>query len=120
MEREYHALAGKKITIDGETYYTNEYYSHDGMSYGYVYKDEKAFKENPKEVCYIPEHGFDDAEEIEINGETYYRVNGYTREDLEALVEGEIDEDGDAIDVEYFFDKLEWAFPETYLYEMAA
>lgn len=114
----YSQFAGKKVTIGEDTFYSNEYYSFDGLSYGYVYKNEQAFYENPDEVCYIPEYAFSDAEKIEHNGETYYLVNGYTRKDLEALIDGEVDEDNEPINIEYFFQKLEWAYPETYLNEM--
>lgn len=119
MEDNYE-IAGKKATLNGQVFYQNEYYSFDGLSYGYVFKDEKAFRENPKEVCYIPEHAFDDAEEVIIEGETYYAVDGYTRESLEELIKGEIDEEGEPIDIGYFFNRLEWAYPETYLNEMIA
>ena len=119
MEKEYRQMVGKKITINGETFYSQEYFSYDGLSYGYIFKDERAFYENPEEVCYIPEHAFDDAEEIVVNGEMFYAVNGYTREDLEELIKNRVDEEGEPIDIEYFFDKLVWAYPETYLEEMA-
>lgn len=111
-------MVGKKIVLNGQTFFQNEYYSFDGLSYGYVFKDEKAFKENSKEVCYIPEHAFDDAEEVIIDGETYYAVDGYTRESLEELIKGEVDEEGEPIDIEDFFNHLEWAYPETALSEM--
>lgn len=119
MEK-YYEIAGKKATQDGQAFYQNEYYSFDGLSYGYIFKDEKAFKENPKEVCYIPEHAFDDAEEVIIDGETYYAVDGYTRESLEELIKGEVDEEGEPIEIEDFFNILEWAYPETYINEMVA
>ena len=123
MERNYQQ-AGRRIVKDGATYFTIGYLSIDGLGYGYVFKDERAFREDPKAVCYIPEYGFEDAEEVVINGERCYpaeQVNGYTREDLEALVDGCVDVDtGEVIPLDYFFWKLEWAFPETYLNEMAA
>ena len=115
--------AGRCIVKDGCTYFTNEYFSIDGCGYGYVYKNEKAFKEDPKAVCYIPEYGFTDAEPVKIDGEGFYpaeQVSCYTREMLEQMIEGRVDEDGDAINLDYFFWKLEWAYPETYLTEMAA
>lgn len=115
----YTQFAGKKIIVNGDTFYQQGYYSLDGMEYGYIYKNEQAFCENPDEICYIPEHEFDDADWIDVDGERYYCVNGYTRKDLEELVKDEVDEDGDPIDVEYFFECLQWAFPETYLNEMA-
>ncbi len=117
METKYSHMAGKKITIDGDIYYSNAYFFN-GAEYGGIFKDEKAFKEDPKAVCYIPEHAFDDAEGIEVDGETYYDVTGYTREDLENLIEGETDEEGDPIDIEHFFYNLLWAYPETYLSEI--
>lgn len=123
MERELQQ-AGRCIVKDGRTYFTNEYLSIDGLGYGYVYKNEQAFKEDPKAVCYIPEYGFADAEEVEIDGQRCYpadEVDAYTREDLEALVGENVDEDtGEIINIDYFFWKLEWAYPETYLMEMAA
>lgn len=119
MKRGYRQMAGKKITINGETFYSQEYFSFDGLSYGMIFKDERAFYENPDEVCYIPEHAFDDAEEIVVNDETFYAVDGYTRENLEELIKNEVDEDGEPIDIEYFFNRLVWACPETYLEEMA-
>lgn len=123
MERELQQ-AGKCIVKDGKTYYTNEYFSIDGCGYGYVYKSEKAFKEDPKAVCYIPEYGFGDEEPVMIDGEQCFsaeQVSAYTREMLEALVGEHKDCDTDEpINLEYFFWKLEWAFPETYLLEMAA
>lgn len=114
----YHEFAGKKVTVNGETFYSQEYYSFDGMEYGYVYKNEQAFYENPDEVCYIPEYEFNDAYWIDVNGERYYVVNGYTRKDLEKLVKDKVDEDDEPINVEYFFQRLNWAYPETYLNEM--
>jgi hypothetical protein len=123
MAKEYQQ-AGKRIVKDGAAYFTNEYFSIDGLGYGYVFKDEKAFRNDPKAVCYIPENGFCEAEEVMIDGERCYpqdQVSAYTREDLEALVNEEVDCDtGEVIPIEYFFWKLEWAYPETYLAEMAA
>ena len=123
MERELQQ-AGRCIVKDGRTYFTNEYLSIDGCGYGYVYKNERAFKEDPKAVCYIPEHAFDDVETVTIDGEEYYpaeALDTYSREELERMIEGETDADTDEpIDIEYFFWKLEWAYPSTYLMEMVA
>ena len=123
MERELQQ-AGRCIVKDGRTYFTNEYLSIDGCGYGYVYKNEKAFKEDPKAVCYIPEHAFDDVETVTIDGEECYpaeALDTYSREELERMIEGETDADTDKpIDIEYFFWKLEWAYPSTYLMEMVA
>ena len=123
MAQEYLQI-GKKITIEGENYYSADY-NCDCCSNGFIYKSEKAFKENPDEVCYIPEYAFVEASKdfpddiLCIDGEKYLPVGGYTRKDLEALIEGEVDCDGDPLDVEAFFNKLLWAYPETYLNEIA-
>lgn len=123
MERELQQ-AGRCIVKDGRTYYTNEYLSIDGLGYGYVYKSEKAFKEDKKAVCYIPEHAFDDVEPTVIDGEDCFPAEAldmYSREMLERMIEGQTDCDTEEpIDIEYFFQKLEWAYPSTYLMEMAA
>lgn len=115
---------GRCIVKDGRTYFTNEYLSIDGCGYGYVYKDEKAFKEDPKAVCYIPEHAFDDVEPVTVDGVECYPAEAldlYSREMLERMIEGETDCDTEGpISIDYFFWKLEWAYPETYLTEMAA
>ena len=120
MARELHQ-AGRCIVKDGRTYFTNEYLSIDGLGYGYVYKNERAFMEQPDEVCYIPEHAFDDVQPVRVDSKDYYpadEVGGYTRHDLEELVNGETDEDGDAITVEDFFRSLFWCYPETRLNEL--
>lgn len=126
MEREY-LQVGKKITIDGENWYSRDYYN-DGCCGGCFYKNEKAFKENPDEVCYIPEYGFsnehwtgdDEPTTKKIDGETFYRnIEGYTRRDLEKLVDGHVDCEGEPIEVEWFFDELLWMHPETRLDEIA-
>lgn len=123
MAQEY-LQVGKKITIEGENYYSADY-NGDCCSNGFIYKSEKAFKENPDEVCYIPEYAFVEASKdfpddiLCIDGEKYLPVGGYTRKDLEALIEGEVDCDGDPLDVEAFFNELLWAYPETYLNEIA-
>lgn len=123
MERELQQT-GRCIVKDGRTYFTNEYLSIDGCGYGYVYKDEKAFKEDPKAVCYIPEYAFDGVEPVTVDGVECYPAEAldlYSREMLERMIEGERDCDTDEpISIDYFFWKLEWAYPSTYLTEMAA
>ena len=91
MAKEYRTY-GERRVVNGVTYYSQGCCS-DGMEYGWVFKDERAFAEQPDEVCYIPEHAFDDVEPIEIDGERFYPVDsvgGYTRRQLEELVEGEV------------------------------
>ena len=127
MEHSY-LKVGKKITIDGQDYYSRDYYDS-GLSFGTFFKDEQAFNEDPDAVCYIPEYGFDnelgtgddEPETKTIDGEKFYPIDlisGYTRKDLEALVEGEVDCEGEPIEVEWFFNELTWMCPETRLYEI--
>lgn len=121
MAKDYRTY-GERRVIDGEVYYSQGECS-DGMEYGWAFKDEGAFAEQPDEICYIPEHAFDDVEPLKIDGTDFYpadAVGGYTRRQLEELVKDEVDNDGDEIDVEYFFQSLFWCFPETRLLEMAA
>ena len=119
MKKEYQNVGEKRI-INGETFYSQGT-ATDGMEYGYVYKNEQAFYEQPDEICYIPEHAFDDIDFCEMNGEKFYRaeeVDGYTRRQLEELIANEIDEDGEPINIEYFFQSLYWCYPETKLNEI--
>ena len=114
-------LIGKKIVLDGETLFAPEYHS-DGSNFGTIFKDEKAFCNDPNAVCYIPEVIFEDAEKVVINGVDFYYVDGYTRAELEAMITDDgrpvyQDEDGDKLDIEHFFHSLLWAMPETYLNE---
>lgn len=119
-------IIGQKTERGGRTLFAPGYYS-DGLSFGRIFKDEKAFREDRDAVCYIPEYGFDeDAEPVVIDGVEYYDeadVSSYTRADLEELLTDENgnpayeDEDGGKLDIESFFQTLKWAFPETYLYE---
>lgn len=118
-EREYEILGEKRI-VNGETLYSCDYFDN-GCFFGTYFKDEKAFYENPKEVCYIPEAAFDDLEGIEIDGKTFYKVDEditYSRENLEELIEGEFDGGGEPIDVEGFFQELDWQCPETLLMDI--
>lgn len=111
---------GERRMIDGVAHYSQGY-RDDGMTYGYVYWNERTFMEQPDEVCYIPEHAFDNVQPVRVDGTDYYpaeEVGGYTRRDLEAMVDGETDEDGDAISVDDFFRSLFWCFPETRLMEL--
>ena len=111
-------VIGKCLTRGAEVLFQPGYIDI-GVSYGVVYKNWRAFKESPDEVCYIPEYAFQDADyEVEVDGEKFYAVSGYTRHDLEELLKDEVDGEGELIDIEYFFDELIWAFPETYLIEM--
>ena len=113
---------GKKIVLNGETLYQPDYYD-DGITFGTIFKDYDAFYNNPDAVCYIPEAFFDDCDSETVEGEKFYRTDGYTRRNLELLLTADDgtsykDEDGDVIDVENFFYGLLWACPETYFNEI--
>lgn len=122
MERK-NLQIGLKSEFNGTTLYSPEYYD-DGLSFGRVYKNYKAFYENPDEVCYVPESEFEDNPDVhEIDGRLFYEVQGYTRNDLELLSkpyddEPYIDEDGNTIDAEAIFDGVWWQSPETYFNEI--
>ncbi len=116
MKKDY-VLIGKKISVNGIDYYQPDYSGE-----GDVYKNEQAFEENPDEVCYIPEHAFDDLEPVMIDGAEYYEANGYTRNDLAELIGDGIfgDEEEDKWTVEqFFYIKCQWAYPETYIEELS-
>lgn len=120
--------AGWKMVTDEKTIYFGEYgrfgcYCNDGV----VYKDEEAFKTG-NGVCYINEFGFDNDDEnsgrlfefdmkeavaSELEGNTYTATEGYTREDLIRLC------DGNERLVEDLFDHLDWMSPETLMDEWA-
>ena len=106
---------GAKIERNGKTYY-----QQGSNGEGYVFKDEQAFLNNTDDICYIPEHAFDDAKEVEIEGETYYEIereNAYTRKDLEEVIKEAEDYEDNPWDVEDFFRALMWEFPETLIAE---
>lgn len=114
--------AGWKLTTDDETYYFGEYGKF-GCYYneGVVYKDRQAF-ETGNGVCYINEYGFDnndendgplfefDAKEAvasELEGNSYVATEGWTRQNLIDLC------NGDESMAKELFDHLDWMSPET-------
>lgn len=114
--------AGWKMITDDEIYYFGEYgkfgcYCNEGV----VYKDRHAF-ETGNGVCYINEYGFDNADEndgvlfeftakeavaSELEGNSYVTTEGWTRQDLINLC------NGNAAMAEELFDHLDWMSPET-------
>lgn len=114
--------AGWKMVTDDDTYYFGEYgkfgcYCNEGV----VYKDENAFKTG-EGVCYINEYGFENDDEngsllfefgakeaiaSELEGNTYVAIQGYTRQYLIELC------DGNEKLAEELFDHLDWMAPET-------
>lgn len=97
-------------------------YECDSCGEGFVYKNEEAFRDHPDEICYIPEHAFDDIEgeymtieEAKVGGETH-----------KTIVEQVLDEWGEEYmltdeQAEYMakdiFGIAEWAYISTYLAE---
>lgn len=111
--------AGWKMVTPNETYYFGEYgqfgcYCNDGV----VYKDDKAF-ESGEGVCYIPEFGFENANEnpfefaikeciaSEIEDNTYVAIQGYTRQDFIKLC------DGNEKLARELYEHVDWQHPET-------
>ena len=113
--------AGWRIETDNKTYYVGEFYGQ-----GVVYKDLAAF-ESGVGVCYIPEYGFDNADQneyelfemeakqavgLDLVGNPYIATEGYTRQEFDDLVE---DSDISAYDL---FDMLDWQSPYTLFDEL--
>lgn len=117
MKKDY-VIIGKKISVNGIDYYQPNYSGE-----GDVYKNEQAFEENPDEVCYIPEHAFDELEPVVIDGEEYYEItegDAYTRNNLQELIGDGDFGDEDKWNVEdFFYVKCQWAYPETYIEELS-
>ena len=130
MKNKEYAMTGDKKFINGEWHYHPEYVDC-GLEFGTIFKDVDAFDNDPDAVCYIPECSFDDSgitisEFIIVDGRGYYpehSLNVYTRKDLEALLKDDngryvvVDYEGEELHIEYFFEQLLWATPETYLFE---
>ena len=91
---------------------------------GFIFKDEKAFSDNPDEICYIPEHAWDDVEDergtmpVELA-----KTLGETRNTIRQQVKDAWGDDYMLTDeqVEYFasdiFQLADWACIATYLAE---
>ena len=108
-------IIGEKRVINGKNYYCPG-----DSDNGYCYKNEQAFKENPDEVCYIPEHAFDDGDVKVIDGREFVCVpddDAFTRRDLEKECEGYITDDGKPLDAEILFSELDWSYPSTLINE---
>ena len=117
-------ITGWKVTTkDGYVVYIGEYSTHAGpfCNEGVTYKDRKAF-ETGEGVCYIPEYGFENAEENSgplydfeakelaannIINNNYQSESGYTRQDLIDICCGCV------AWAEDLFDHLDWCCPET-------
>ena len=120
MEDKKYLLIGQKLVHGGKTLYAPEYYD-DGITDGDFFKDEKAFHEDRDAVCYIPESYFvDELAAAYVDDVAFFDVGayGYTRAQLERLIEGKVDEEGNPISVEAFFGGLSWQCPEVYLTEI--
>lgn len=111
--------AGWKMETPNETYYFGEYgrfgcYQNDGV----VYKDDNAF-ETGEGVCYVPEFGFENADENPfefcekeaiasvVENNNYVAIQGYTRQDFIELC------NGDEKWAKELYDHVDWQLPET-------
>ena len=78
---------------------------------GFIYKDALAFQQKTGGICYIPEHGFDDAQ-VQEGGYLLSTCEGYTyQEFLEAC-------GGNERVAEHVFANMDWQSPGTYYDEM--
>ena len=91
---------------------------------GFIFKDEDAFKNNPDEICYIPEHAWDDVEdEHGIMSPELAKKLGETRNTIRQQIKDAWGEDYMLTDeqIDYFawdvFRIAEWACISTYLTE---
>lgn len=87
---------------------------------GFIYKDFEAFKTKTDEICYIPEYGVDDEDNIE---------GSYTYADFLRMATEWCKEDEDCMDylkkegltfhdvAENLFEMVDWQSPETVLEE---
>lgn len=110
-------IIGERISVSGYELFRPDYFN-DGLSFGTFFKDERAFNEDPDSICYIPESHFEDEEPVIVNGKKYYLAAGYTRRQLEEIIDGSEDDEGEPIDICYFFQSLTWMSPDTRLNEM--
>lgn len=119
MEDNKYLLIGQKTVHDGKTLYAPGFYEDD-INCGDFFKDAKAFHEDRNAVCYIPDSFFaDELAAAYVDGVAFFDVGvyGYTRAQLERLVDGKVDEEGVPIKVEDFFGELLWQCPEVKLEE---
>lgn len=115
--------AGWKMVTPNETYYFGEYgqfgcYCNNGV----VYKNDEAF-ETGEGVCYIPEFGFENADEnpfefdakerisTEVEDNPYVAIQGYTRQDFVEMCGGNV------IFATDLYEHVDWQHPETLLDE---
>lgn len=103
-EKEYLKI-GEIKRIDGEVLVKRGYYD-DGVTFGYIFKDEEAYEKDWNAICYVPEACFAD---IEPDEDDFCSIGyGYTHNDLLELC----NYNRELCDA--FFDGCKWACPETY------
>lgn len=101
-EQEYIKL-GERRVVDGEIQYKPGYYD-DGLAFGHIYKDEEAYEKDWDATCYIPEYAFENALEDGFYTDAY----GYSHNELLSLCNGNREL------CDYLFNKMSWAYPESY------
>lgn len=108
METEYLKIGELKV-VNGETFVKPDYYD-DGLVHGTIFKDAEAYAKDWDAICYVPEYGVSGHESF--NGGYYSNFDGYTHNDLLEMCNGNREL------CDYFFSKLLWAYPGTYMNEM--
>ena len=91
---------------------------------GFIFKDEDAFENNPDEICYIPEHAWDEVEDSRgIMSVELARALGETRNTIKSQIRESYAEDYMLTDkqidhvAENLFSIFDWACVDTYLAE---
>ena len=95
---------GERQKVGGKIQYKPERYD-DGVEFGNIYKDEEVYEKEWDVTCYIPENAFKNEEEDGF----FSKVDGYSHNDLLRLCNGNREL------CDHLFNKLCWAYPETYL-----
>ena len=115
-------IIGEKRFVEGKMYY-----APGETDNGFCYKNEQAFKENPDDVCYIPEAYFEGIEPAFTEGDKFSRdfkeffseddIDTINRREIEEDCEGYVDCEDEAIDPELLFQELDWMCPSTLINE---
>lgn len=105
MPKNEYLKVGEIKRIDGDVFVKRECYD-DGLTFGYIFKDEEAYEKDWDAICYIPEACFEDTEPDE---DGFCCIDcGYSHNDLLSLC----NYNRELCDV--FFYGCKWACPETY------
>lgn len=100
---------GEAKLVNGEVYIKPDYFD-DGLTEGFIFKDEDAYENDWDAICYVPEYGFE--KDTVDNDGFYNEFNGYSHNDLLQLCW----DNREWCDY-LFHSQCLWAFPETYIEE---